>query len=53
MGKLNVSMLRYLSPEDFRVLTAVLLFIQNRSIMEHLVQKCFCLNQDRNGYEES
>lgn len=33
MGKLNVSMLRYLSKEDFRVLTAVEMGMKNHEIV--------------------
>ena len=33
MGKLNVAILRYLSPEDFRVLTAVSIYRPNQKIL--------------------
>ena len=33
MGKLNVTMLRYLSKEDFRVLTAVEMGMKNHEIV--------------------
>lgn len=36
MGKLNVSMLRYLTREDFRVLTAVRIQI----FVVHLLESC-------------
>ena len=33
MGKLNVTMLRYLSKEDFRVLTAVEMGMKNHELV--------------------
>ena len=37
MGKLNVSMLRYLSKEDFRVLTAVEMGMKNHEIVSRCI----------------
>lgn len=52
MGKLNVAVLRYLSREDFRVLTAVL----NLLFIKLLTSNVYLLNSsifsDRNGNEE-
>lgn len=57
MGKLDVAMLRYLTAEDFRVLTAVSVFYSiNKNLVTSKLWYLFCYEFSiflgGNGYEE-